>query len=106
MGSPGRYQRSFDQSAPISAVHPADDVGHRSNGSIWLEVNGERRQDGDLSQMIWSVPEIVQQLSRFFELQPGDLIFTGTPAGVSAVVREDQLKGGIDGVDTLEITLS
>jgi fumarylpyruvate hydrolase len=105
-GQPWTLSKSFDQSAPISAVHPADDVGHRSNGSIWLEVNGERRQDGDLSQMIWSVPEIVQQLSRFFELQPGDLIFTGTPAGVSAVVREDQLKGGIDGVDTLEITLS
>jgi fumarylpyruvate hydrolase len=97
--------KGFDQSAPISAVHPAAAVGHPSSGRIWLEVNGECRQDGDLSQMIWSVPEIIQHLSGFFELRPGDLLFTGTPAGVSAVVRGDRLKGGIEGIDTLEVTL-
>lgn len=105
-GQPWALSKGFDQSAPISAIHAADDVGHRSRGTIWLEVNGERRQEGDLSQMIWNVPEIVQYLSRFFELQPGDLIFTGTPAGVSAVVSGDRLKGGIDGIDTLEVALS
>ena len=105
-GQPWALSKGFDQSAPISAIHSADDVSHPSRGAIWLDVNGERRQDGDLSQMIWNVPEIVQHLSRFFELRPGDLIFTGTPAGVSAVVRGDRLKGGIDGIDTLEVTLS
>ena len=87
-------------------MHSVDDVGHPGLGRIWLEVNGELRQDGDLSQMIWDVPEIVAHLSGFFELQPGALIFTGTPAGVSAVVRGDMLRGGIDGLDTLEINLS
>ena len=104
-GQPWALSKGFDQSAPISAVHPAADVGHLSSGRIWLDVNGERRQDGDLSQMIWSVPEIIQYLSGFFELRPGDLVFTGTPAGVSAVERGDRLKGGIEGIDTLEITL-
>lgn len=104
-GQPWALSKGFDQSAPISAIHPADHVGHPSQGAIWLDVNGERRQDGNLSQMIWNVPEIVQHLSRFFELRPGDLIFTGTPAGVSAVMRGDRLKGGIDGIDTLEVTL-
>ncbi len=106
-GQPWALSKAFDQSAPISAIHPAADVGHLSSGRIWLDVNGERRQDGDLSQMIWSVPEIIQYLSGFFELRPGDLVFTGTPAGVSAVERGDRLKGGIEGIDTpLEITLS
>ena len=104
-GQPWALSKGFDQSAPISAVHPAADVGHLSSGRIWLDVNGETRQDGDLSQMIWSVPEIIQYLSGFFELRPGDLVFTGTPAGVSAVERDDRLKGGIEGIDTLEITL-
>jgi len=105
-GQPWGLAKGFDQSAPISALHPADEVGHPSRGRIWLEVNGERRQDGDLSQMIWSVPEIIQHLSRFFELKPGDLIFTGTPAGVSAVTTGDRLNGGIEGIDTLAVTLS
>ena len=105
-GQPWALSKGFDQSAPISAIHPAADVGHLSSGRIWLDVNGERRQDGDLSQMIWSVPEIIQYLSGFFELRPGDLVFTGTPAGVSAVERGDRLKGGVEGIDTVEITLS
>jgi len=105
-GQPWALSKSFDQSAPISAVHPAIDAGHLEHGRIWLEVNGETRQDGDLSQMIWGVPEIIQCLSGFFKLQPGDLIFTGTPAGVSPVVRGDRLRGGIEGLDILEITLS
>ena len=105
-GQPWALSKGFDQSAPISALHLAAAVGHPSDGRIWLNVNGERRQDGDLSQMIWSVPEIIQHLSGFFELRPGDLVFTGTPAGVGTVERGDRLRGGIEGIDTLEITLS
>jgi fumarylpyruvate hydrolase len=105
-GQPWALSKGFDQSAPISALHLAEVVGHPSDGRIWLNVNGEGRQDGDLSQMIWSVPEIIQHLSGFFELRPGDLVFTGTPAGVGAVERGDRLKGGIEGIDTLEIALS
>lgn len=104
-GQPWALSKGFDQSAPVSAVHAAARIGHPARGAIWLEVNGERRQCGDLSQMIWKVPEIIQHLSGFFELRPGDLVFTGTPAGVSAVVRGDRLRGGIEGVDILEITL-
>ena len=106
LGQPWALSKGFDQSAPISALHLAEVVGHPSDGRIWLNVNGEGRQDGDLSQMIWSVPEIIQHLSGFFELRPGDLVFTGTPAGVGAVERGDRLKGGIEGIDTLEIILS
>ena len=105
-GQPWALAKGFDQSAPISAVHPVGEVGHPSSGNIWLEVNGEKRQNGDLSQMIWSVPEIIQYLSGYFKLFPGDLIFTGTPAGVSAVVQGDHLQGGIEMIDTLEVTLS
>ncbi len=104
-GQPWTLSKGFDQSAPISALHLVASVGHPSGGRIWLDVNGDRRQDGDLSQMIWSVPEIIQHLSGFFELRPGDLVFTGTPAGVGTVERGDRLKGGIEGIDTLEITL-
>ena len=74
-------------------------------GRIWLEVNGESRQDGDLDQMIWSVPEIIVYLSGLFTLAPGDLIYTGTPAGVGPVERGDALRGGIDGVGEIEITV-
>ena len=83
------------------AIRRAGDIGHPSKGKIWLEVNGQRRQTGDLSEMIWSVPEIIAHLSGLFELKAGDLIFTGTPAGVAAVQRGDTMKGGIDGVGEL-----
>jgi fumarylpyruvate hydrolase len=89
----------------VSAIRPAADIGHPAAGAIWLEVNGETRQRGNLSEMIWSVPEIVAELSTYFELRPGDLIFTGTPEGVGPVQRGDSLVGGIDGLETLRTTI-
>ncbi len=84
---------------------PAAKIGHPKDGRIWLEVNGEPRQEGDLASLIWSVPEVVAYLSQLFVLEPGDLIMTGTPAGVGAVRRGDKLIGGVEGVGTLEITV-
>jgi len=104
-GRPWDVSKGFDHSAPVSAIRPATEMGHPEQGAIWLEVNGENRQRANLSEMIWSVPEIVAELSTYFELQPGDLIFTGTPEGVGAVKRGDSLVGGIDGLETLRVTI-
>jgi fumarylpyruvate hydrolase len=100
-GLPWEISKGFDHSAPLTAVHPAALVGHPGEGRIWLEVNGERRQDAKLDQMIWSVAEIVAELSTFFWLEAGDLIFTGTPAGVGPLVVGDVVRAGIDGFDEL-----
>jgi fumarylpyruvate hydrolase len=104
-GRPWDVAKGFDQSAPVSAIRPAAEMGHLEQGAIWLEVNGETRQRANLSEMIWSVPEIVAELSTYYELRPGDLIFTGTPEGVGPVKRGDSLVGGIDGLETLRITI-
>ena len=104
-GAPWDVAKGFDQSAPITAIRRAEEIGHLAAGAIWLEVNGEPRQRADLGEMIWSVPEVVSELSTYFELQPGDLIFTGTPAGVGPVMRGDSLVGGIDGLETLRTTI-
>ncbi len=100
-GRPWDTAKGFDASAPIAAIRPAAAVGHPSRGAIWLEVNGERRQSADLAEMIWNVPEVIAELSTLFELAPGDLIFTGTPAGVGPLVPGDEILGGIDGLGTL-----
>ncbi len=102
---PWDVSKGFDHAAPITAIHRVGDVGHPERGAIWIEVNGAVRQRGDLSEMIWSVPEIIAELSTYFELRPGDLIFTGTPAGVGRVARGDSLVGGIDELDTLRTTI-
>jgi len=104
-GLPWDVAKAFDHSAPITAIRPVTDGGHPTSGRIWLEVNGQSRQDANLSELIWSVPEIVAELSTLFELQAGDLIFTGTPAGVGAVQRGDSIVAGIDGLDTLRTTI-
>ncbi len=104
-GRPWDVAKGFDHSAPVSAIRPAAEMGHLEQGAIWLEVNGETRQRANLSEMIWSVPEIVAELSTYFELRPGDLIFTGTPEGVGPVTRGDSLVGGINGLETLRITI-
>ncbi len=88
--------KAFDHATPISHLMPADTIGHPSQGAITLTVNGQLRQQGDLSEMIWSVPEIIAYLSNLFELKQGDLIFTGTPSGVGAVKHNDILIGQID----------
>ena len=105
-GQPWDTSKGFDHSAPITAIRRVADVGHPSRGAIWLEVNGQPRQRADLCEMIWSVPEIVSELSTLYELKPGDLVFTGTPAGVGPLVRGDSLVGGIEGLDTLRTTIA
>jgi fumarylpyruvate hydrolase len=101
---PWDMAKGFDRSAPISAIRPAAVIGHPSEGAISLRVNGELRQDGDLAQQIWKVPETIGYLSTLVELQPGDLIMTGTPGGVGPVRRGDRLDGHIDGVGDLSVT--
>lgn len=102
-GKPWAAAKAFEHSAPTSAIVPATTIGHPASGSIWLEVNGERRQRGDLEQMIWTVPEIVAELSRLFTLAPGDIIMTGTPSGVGPVMRGDRVTCGVDGVAALSV---
>lgn len=97
-GHPWDMGKGFDASAPTGELHPVSAVGHPQAGAIWLKVNGEMRQNGDLANMSWKVAEVIANLSTFVRLAPGDLIFTGTPAGVSTVVRGDVLEGGVAGV--------
>lgn len=106
MGRPWEVGKAFAASAPCSPLVPADAAGHPDKGAIWLDVNGERRQTGDLNQMIWKVPEMISHLSGLFTLSPGDIILSGTPAGVGPVRRGDVLKGHIDGVGELEVVVA
>ena len=105
MGRPWEIGKAFDRSAPATPLVPASVVGHPDKGAIWLEVNGERRQEGDLGQMIWSVPEQIAYLSAHFELKAGDVILTGTPAGVAACKRGDKMVGHVDGLPDLKVTV-
>lgn len=105
MGRPWEIGKAFEQSAPMSEVVPAAAIGHPQSGAIRLAINGTVRQDGDLRQMIWKVPETIAYLSRLFRLAPGDVIMTGTPAGVGAVERGDALAAHIDGIGDLQITV-
>jgi fumarylpyruvate hydrolase len=102
-GRPWEVGKSFDHSAPIGPLVPAARIGHPSSGAIWIDVNGERRQSGDLSQLIWRIDESISYLSGLFELAPGDLIFTGTPAGVGAVKPGDRMHAHVDGVGDLRV---
>jgi fumarylpyruvate hydrolase len=101
MRRPWDMSKGFDASGPIGAIVPASRIGHPSRGRIMLSVEGTVRQDGDLADMIWSVPEIISYLSRLVTLAPGDLIFTGTPEGVGAVERGGRVTGEIAGVGTV-----
>jgi fumarylpyruvate hydrolase len=103
MARPWDVGKAFDLSAPCSAVAPAAKIGHPKKGPIWLERNGKRVQNSDLSALIWKVPEIISQLSKLFRLTPGDLVFTGTPAGVGPVQRGDVLHGCVEGVGELTV---
>jgi fumarylpyruvate hydrolase len=103
MGRPWDVGKAFDGSAPCTAIRPAAEIGHPDKGAVWLEVNGSSRQRGDLTQLIWKIPEMIAYLSTLFTLAPGDLIFTGTPAGVGPVERGDLLRGGVEGVGTLTV---
>lgn len=97
--------KAFEKSAPVSALVPVAKVGHPQEGAIWLEVNGDRKQNGDMNQMIWKLPEIIAELSKQFELAAGDIIMTGTPAGVGAVVKGDKVVCEAAGVGRLELTV-
>jgi fumarylpyruvate hydrolase len=103
MARPWDAGKGFDLSAPCSAVAPASKIGHPQKGALWLELNGKRVQNSDLSALIWKVPEIIAQLSTLFRLTPGDLVFTGTPAGVGPVKRGDVLHGAVEGVGELTV---
>lgn len=103
-GRPWDTAKGFDFSAPVSAIKP--ERGFLKQGAITLDVNGQRRQSGDLSEMIWPVEGILANLSQFFALMPGDLIFTGTPAGVGPVTKGDRLHGAIEGVGKLDVLVS
>lgn len=104
-GRPWDTGKAFDESAPVSELHPLAETGRIGSGRIWLKVNGETRQQGDISQLIWSIPEVIAELSTLFRLQPGDLVFTGTPAGVSAIQRGDVLDGGVAGLTELRVEI-
>jgi fumarylpyruvate hydrolase len=105
MKRPWEIGKAFDASAPCGALQPAARIGHPSRGRITLRVNGQVRQDGDLAQMIWNVPEVIVKLSEMVELRGGDVIMTGTPAGVAATVARDKLECEIAGVGTLTVTI-
>lgn len=105
-GRPWDPGKGFDESAPISAIHRAADIGHPASGAIWLKLNGETKQSADLKDLLWPVPDVIAFLSKLFVLQPGDLIYTGTPAGVGPVKPGDQLLGKVEGVDEISIKIA
>ena len=103
---PWEIGKSFDNSAPCGALRAASEIGHPAKGRIWLSVNGTLRQQGDLSEMIWNVPEIIAQLSQQVTLGAGDLIMTGTPAGVAALAPGDVIECGIEGLEPLKVAFA
>ncbi len=103
-GRPWDMAKGFDQSAPIGPIRAAEEIGHPTRGAVWLRINGQLRQDGDLDQQIWKVPETISYLSTLVALRPGDLIMTGTPKGVGRVEPRDRLEGHIDGVGDLSVS--
>ncbi|MGE4330146.1 fumarylacetoacetate hydrolase family protein [Diaphorobacter sp.] len=105
-GRPWCIGKGFDASAPIGPITPAAQAGNVANAGIWLQVNGADRQRSNVNQLIWNIAETIEHLSAAWQLQPGDLIFTGTPEGVGAVVRGDVLEGGIDGLGTLRVAIT
>lgn len=100
---PWEVGKAFEASAPCTPLVPASAIGHPAQGAIWLDLNGQRKQTGDLNQMIWKVPEMISYLSGLFTLMPGDIILSGTPSGVGAVQRGDILTGHIDTVGDIEV---
>lgn len=102
---PWEIGKSFDASAPCGALMPAAKIGHPDTGKIWLSVNGARKQTGDLSEMIWNVPEIIAKLSLQVALAAGDIVMTGTPAGVAALSPGDTIECGIDGIGQLKVSI-
>ena len=104
-GRPWSIGKGFDYSAPIGPITPAAQAGNVGKAGIWLQVNGVDRQRSNVAQLIWNIAETIEHLSAAWELQPGDLIYTGTPEGVSAVVTGDVLEGGVDGLGSIRLKL-
>jgi fumarylpyruvate hydrolase len=104
-GRPWELGKAFDQSAPIGPLHPAASVDGIGQAAIWLQVNGADKQRSDIGKLIWSVAETIAYLSKYFRLEAGDLIYTGTPEGVGPVVRGDTMVGGVDGLGTLSVRM-
>ncbi|MDB5935726.1 MAG: hydrolase family protein [Massilia sp.] len=102
-GRPWELGKAYDQSAPIGPILPAAQAPDMTATRIWIDVNGEMRQDSDTSKLIWNVNETIAHLSRYFELFPGDLIYSGTPAGVGAVVAGDVMTGGVEGLGEIRV---
>jgi len=102
---PWDFAKGFDASAPCSELHPVSEVGHPDSARIHLEVNGVVKQDGTLSELIWSVADVISQISHFVALAPGDLIFSGTPAGVGPLLPGDKVLGVLDGVATFSLEI-
>lgn len=105
MSRPWDWSKSFDASGPCGPLQPASAIGHPAKGAIWLKVNGETRQQGDLTELIWPVADVIAYISEAMTLQPGDLIFTGTPAGVGALNPGDAVTAGVEGVGEIAFTI-
>jgi len=106
LARPWAISKSFDNSAPCGPIHPVESFGHRESGRIWLSVNGELKQDSDLSLQRWSVPEAISILSQYYELAAGDIILTGTPENVGLVERGDVIAVGIEGLGEIEVEVT
>jgi fumarylpyruvate hydrolase len=102
-GRPWEIGKAFEHSAPCGALVPASEIGHPDSGAVWLKINGEMRQEGDLNQLLWKIPEMISYLSDLFTLKAGDVILTGTPSGVGPVQRGDKMHGHVAGVGDLHV---
>ena len=105
LGRPWEIGKAFERSAPAGPIHSVAEVGHLDHGRIELKVNGDVRQEGDLNQMIWKVPEMISHLSEYFELAPGDIILSGTPAGVGPVAKGDRIEALVEGIGSLVVSV-
>lgn len=106
MGRPWEIGKAFEASAPVGPVHTVEEIGHLSEGKLTLNVNGELKQEGDLNQMIWKVPEMISYLSEYYTLAPGDVILSGTPAGVGPVSKGDEMTMSVDGLGSLTVKVT
>lgn len=105
LGRPWEIGKAFERSAPIGPIHPVSETGYLHDGSITLKVNGDLRQEGDLNQMIWKVPEMISYLSEYFELAAGDVILSGTPSGVGPVVKGDRMQIAVEGLGEMSVAV-
>lgn len=103
MGRPWEIGKAFDQSAPIGPLYPASTVNNIDKAAIYLDVDGERKQESTIDKLIWSIPETISYLSGLFRLEPGDLIYTGTPEGVGPVTKGQTMVGGVDGLGSITV---